>query len=185
MANWYKDQLTNKNFLSPIGFIFVLDKAKKVSFLCQRASIPEISLGQVDIPTAGYAKIPMNGNIEYSQLSLDFIVDEDLRNYMEIHNWIRALGTPSDFIDRKRWNELYTMDNRSNTDDAKWSDATLLVLNNNNVTNFDVVFQSLWPVSLSTVAFDVTGTDNEFMTATATFNYTVFEVRNQGSKVKR
>lgn len=185
MANWYKDQLTNKNFLSPIGFVFVLDKAKKVSFLCQRASIPEMSLGQVDIPTAGYAKIPMSGNIEYSQLTLDFIVDEDLRNYMEIHNWIRALGTPQDYIDRMNWNDQYRMDTRSNTDDAKWSDATLLVLNNNNIANFDVVFQSLWPVSLSTVAFDVTGTDNEFMTATATFNYSVFEVRNQGSRDKR
>ena len=107
MANWYKDQLTNKNFLSPIGFVFVLDKAKKVSFLCQRASIPEMSLGQVDIPTAGYAKIPMSGNIEYSQLTLDFIVDEDLRNYMEIHNWIRALGTPQDYIDRMNWNDQY------------------------------------------------------------------------------
>ena len=185
VPSWSKDQLTNKNFLSPIGFVFVLDKAKKVSFLCQRASIPEMSLGQVDIPTAGYAKIPMSGNIEYSQLTLDFIVDEDLRNYMEIHNWIRALGTPQDYIDRMNWNDQYRMDTRSKTDDAKWSDATLLVLNNNNIANFDVVFQSLWPVSLSTVAFDVTGTDNEFMTATATFNYSVFEVRNQGSRDKR
>ena len=83
------------------------------------------------------------------------------------------------------WNDQYRMDTRSKTDDAKWSDATLLVLNNNNIANFDVVFQSLWPVSLSTVAFDVTGTDNEFMTATATFNYSVFEVRNQGSRDRR
>ena len=58
MANWYQDQLTNKNFLSPIGFVFTLDKAKKASFLCQRAAIPDISLGQVDIPTAGRISIP-------------------------------------------------------------------------------------------------------------------------------
>ena len=45
MSNWYKDQLTNKNFLSPIGFVFLLDKAKKTSFLCQKAEIPALSLG--------------------------------------------------------------------------------------------------------------------------------------------
>ena len=49
MANWYQDQLTNKNFLSPIGFVFILEKARNVSFLCQKAEIPPISLGQVDI----------------------------------------------------------------------------------------------------------------------------------------
>ena len=185
MANWYKDQLTNKNFLSPIGFIFILDKAKKVSFLCQKAEIPEISLGQVDIPTPGFAKIPMSADVQYGQLTLDFIVDEDLRNYMEIHNWIRALGTPQDYQDRKDWNDRYRFDQRALTDDAKWSDATLQVLNNNNIVNFDVIFQSLWPVSLSTVPFDVTGTDNDFLTATATFKYTLYEIRNTNSTTRR
>ena len=104
---------------------------------------------------------------------------------MEIHNWIRALGTPQDYQDRKDWNDRYRFDQRALTDDAKWSDATLQVLNNNNIVNFDVVFQSLWPVSLSTVPFDVTGTDNDFLTATVTFNYSVFEVRNVNTKTKR
>ena len=85
MANWYNDQLKNKNFLSPIGFVFVLDKAKKTSFLCQRAAIPDISLGNVDIPTAGRIVIPIEGNVVYGDFSIDFIVDEDMRNYMEIH----------------------------------------------------------------------------------------------------
>ena len=45
MANWYQDQLTNKNFLSPIGFVFLLEKARKTSFLCQKAEIPSMTLG--------------------------------------------------------------------------------------------------------------------------------------------
>ena len=53
MANWYQEQLTNKNFLSPIGFIFILDKALKTSFLCQKAEIPTLNLGNVDLPTRG------------------------------------------------------------------------------------------------------------------------------------
>ena len=92
MANWYQDQLTNRNFLSPIGFLFVLNKAKRVSFLCQKAMIPTLELGQVDIPTAGFVSLPREGNIQYGALSLEFIVDEDLRNYMELHNWMRALS---------------------------------------------------------------------------------------------
>ena len=94
MANWYNDQLTNKNYLSPIGFIFLLDKAKKASFLCQRAEIPTMTLGEVNIPTRGLVPIPVEGNMRYGDLTITFIVDEDLRNYMELHNWKRALSNP-------------------------------------------------------------------------------------------
>ena len=72
MANWYTDQLDNRNFLSPIGFLFLIEKAKKVSFLCQKASIPTLSLGKVEIPTAGRVSIPIEGNVEYGDLEVDY-----------------------------------------------------------------------------------------------------------------
>ena len=182
MANWYQDQLTNKNFLSPIGFVFLLQRAKKTSFLCQKATIPNMSLGEVPIPTAGMVPIPIEGNMVYGDLEVEFIVDEDLRNYMEIHNWMRALGTPQNYGERDVWNR----NNRSHTsDDPRYSDATLQVLNNNNLANFDVLFKSLFPTNLSGIPFDVTGNDNQFLTATATFKYILFEVRNVSSQTRR
>ena len=182
MANWYQDQLTNKNFLSPIGFVFTLDKAKKASFLCQRAAIPAISLGQVDITTAGRLSIPMEGKVVYGEFSIDFIVDEDLKNYIEIHNWIRALGVPDNVAERRAF---VTANQFVEGQDPKYSDGTLQVLNNNNLVNFDVVFKNMFPTSLSTIDFDVTQSDNEFLTATATFKYLLYEVRNKNSQTRR
>ena len=182
MANWYNDQLTNKNFLSPIGFLFILDKAKKVSFLCQRAEIPQMTLGDVQIPTRGLVPIPVEGNMRYSDFTIEFIVDENLENYLQIHNWMRALGTPQELAERKSWRDLHRKDP---SQDPRFSDATLQVLNNNNQVNFDVVFKDLFPVELSTLAFDVTGNDNEYFTATCTFKYTIFEVRNKNSQTRR
>lgn len=182
MANWYSDQLTNRNFLSPIGFLFTLDKARKVSFLCQRAEIPTITLGDVNIPTRGLVPIPIEGNITYGEFNVEFIVDEDLKNYMEIHNWMRALGTPQSIDDRvafKTENQITT------TQEYRYSDGTLQILNNNNRVNFDVVFKGLWPVSLSTLSFDVTGSDNDFFTASVTFKYTLYEVREKNSQTRR
>ena len=181
MANWYQDQLTNKNFLSPIGFVFVLDKAKRVSFLCQKAEIPSLTVGNIDIPTRGMARIPVEGNIVYGDLSLEFVVDEDLQNYMEIHNWLRALGTPQEMKERKDWVNKYA--NREG--DARFSDATLQVLNNNNLVNFDVVFKQLFPIELTSLPFDVTQTDNEYFTATVMFKYMLYEVRNKNSQKRR
>ena len=182
MANWYEDQLTNRNFLSPIGFLFILDKARKVSFLCQKAEIPTVELGQVEIPTRGLVPIPVEGNMRYSEFSIEFIVDEDLRNYMQIHNWMRALGTPQEFKERRVWLDKYA---DSPSEDPRFSDATLQILNNNNQANFDVVFKDMFPVNLSSLPFDVTGGDNDYFTSTATFRYTLYEIRNTNSQTKR
>ena len=184
--NWYQDQLTNKNFLSPIGFVFLLEKSRKVSFLCQKASIPELNLGDVSVPTRGLVRVPLEGNIQYGDLTLDFIVDEYLRNYMEIHNWLRALGTPDNYGERTSWMmEHGDSKTLKNNRMAKTSDGTLQVLNNNNVANFDVVFKSVFPINLSSLPFDVTGSDNNYFTATATFRYTLYEVRNVNSPTRR
>ena len=182
MANWYTEQLTNKNFLSPIGFLFILDKAQKVSFLCQKAEIPTLTLGDVQIPTRGLVPIPVEGNMRYSDFTIEFIVDENLENYMQIHNWMRALGTPQELKERKLWRDQHQ---DSPTQDPRFSDATLQVLNNNNVANFDVVFKDLFPSDLSTLSFDVTGSDNDYFTATATFKYTLYEIRNVNSQTRR
>ena len=183
MSNWYQAQLTNKNFLSPIGFVFLLDKARKASFLCQRAYIPEISLGDIAKPTRGFVTVPLEGNIQYSELNIDFIVDEDLRNYMELHNWIRALGTPDTIQERRDW--VNSNSDVIGTQDFKVSDGTLQVLNNNNITNFDVVFKDMFPTNLSTLDFNVTSTDNEFMTASVTFKYLLYEIRNVNTQTRR
>ena len=56
---------------------------------------------------------------------------------------------------------------------------------NNNLVNFDVVFKSVFPVSLSTMPFDVTGTDNDYLTATASFEYVLYEVREKNQQKLR
>ena len=182
MANWYAEQLTNRNFLSPIGFLFTLEKARKASFLCQRASIPTLSLGNVDIPTRGLVTIPTEGNLVYGGFEIEFIVDEDLRNYMEIHNWMRGLGAPQSIDDRVNFK---TANQRQENFDYRYSDGTLQVLNKKNLSNFEVVFKNLWPTELSTLSFDVTGGDNDFLSATASFKYTIYEIRNVNSQTKR
>ena len=48
---------SNKNFLSPIGFLFLLDRAKKTTFLCQKANIPAFTTGNIEIPTRGLSLI--------------------------------------------------------------------------------------------------------------------------------
>ena len=120
--------------------------------------------------------------MRYSDVTIESIVDEDMENYMQIHNWMRALGTPQELKERKLWNDA---NRKIKGQDVRFSDATLQVLNNNNIANFDVIFKDLFPVDLSTLSFDVTGSDNDYFTATATFKYTLYEIRNVNSQTRR
>ena len=106
-----------------------------------------------------------DGQATYANLQIQFIVDENLENYMQIHNWMRAIATPEDYEDRFEWIDDKSRETRYNTDSPSLtfvSDGTLQVLNNNNVANFDVTFTDMFPVALSSLPFDVTQTDNSY-----------------------
>ena len=95
---------------------------------------------------------------------------------------MRALGTPQYYDERVAWETKYQ---DAPSQDVRFSDATLQVLNNNNLANFDVVFKDLFPTELSTLSFDVSQGDNSFMTAQATFKYTLYEIRNVNTRTRR
>jgi hypothetical protein len=176
-ANAYQRQIKNRNFLAPTGFRLVLNRSPKVAFFSNAANIPGIILGEATQPT--YLKdIPTPGDkIVFDDFNIRFLVDEDLKNYMELQNWIRGLGYPEsleeiyDLQEEKRNVDM----SKSNTMDI-YSDGTLTVLGSNNNAIFKVNFSDLWPYSLTTLNFDATETDVNFFTAEVGFKYTIYNI---------
>ena len=171
--------IPNRNFLSPTGFKFALKRSPGVAFFCNQANIPSLDLGIAEQPT--YLKnIDVPGDkIQFGDLNLRFLVDEDLMNYMEIQNWIRGLGYPekiSEFADLENQSVLGKEVKFGQSGDDIYSDATLQVLSNNLVPQFQVVFSDCFPYSLSTVTFDATDTDIEYFTADVSFKYTIYRI---------
>ena len=101
MARAFANQIDNRNFLSPVGFKFTLSKEPKVSFFSNAARIPELTLGTALQPS--YLKdIDVPGDkLQYGDFSFRFLVDENLENYLIIHNWMRGLGVPEKFQERQ------------------------------------------------------------------------------------
>ena len=168
--------IDNRNFLSPTGFKFGLKRSPGVAFFCNQANIPSLDLGVAEQPS--YLKdIPLPGDkMQFGDLNLRFLVDEDLVNFMEIQNWMRGLGFPeslAEFNDLK--NEAILGPMGKSTDDV-YSDATLQILSSNLIPKFQVVFNDLFPYSLSTVTFDATDTDIEYFTADVSFKYTLYQI---------
>ena len=103
---------------------------------------------------------------------------EDLKNYLEIQNWMRGLGYPESL------EEIYTFQKTGNINaklDSQrqlglFSDGTLQVLTNSSIPNFQVVFKDLFPYSLGTLSFDATSTDIQYFTADVSFKYTIYNI---------
>lgn len=161
----------NKNFLSPLGFKFQVKKCPTVNFFVQTVNIPSIVLPDTYAPNP-FVKIPYSGeHITYGDLTLTFKVDEDLVNYLEIHNWIKALGFPDKF-------DQYDVINRKPimSGEGIRSDISLLVLSSSRNPTYDITFKDAFPVSLSGVEFDTRTQDVQYVTATTTFKYISYEI---------
>jgi hypothetical protein len=174
-------QPENRNFLSPTGFKFTLKKTPKVSFFCNEANIPDLNLGVAVQPT--YLKdIDLPGDkIVFGDLSLRFLVDENLENYMEIQNWIRGLGYPEKISQFADLDESGVVQGRYAKDRQNiYSDGTLQVLTSSSIPNFQVVFKDLFPYSLGTLSFDATQTDIQYFTADVSFKYTIYNIVDLG-----
>jgi len=170
----FDKQIQNRNYLSNVGFNFTLARFPKVDFFSNTANLPGLTLGTVNAPN--YLKeLPLAGDrLVFEDFSLQFIVDEQLQNYLAIHNWMKGLGFPDsigDFMDL-----VTDEDNNQFNMDLQYSDGTLNVLNNQFNTVSKVKFNGLFPVSLSGLQFDATNTDYQNLTATVTFKYTIYNI---------
>ena len=184
MACDFPNQITNRNFLAPSGFKFTLSKEPKVSFFCTSARIPEISLDTAVQPS--YLKdldIP-GEKLTYGDLSLRFLIDEDMENYMAIHNWLTGLGFPETTQDYK--DLIADPVDVTQPGDAKrgFSDGSLTILNSNYRANAIVKFKDLFPVSLTSLEFDASVTDIEYFTAEVTFKYTIYNILDSDNRTR-
>ena len=173
MAKISDTQIANRNFLAPVGFKFSLSKFPKVDFFCNSARIPEITLGTAIQPS--YLKeIDIPGEkLIYGDLSIRFLVDEQLENYVAVHNWITGLGfpeTPQQFIDK-------TTDRDGLRDfQEQFCDGSLHILNSNYNDVAIVKFKDIFPTSITSLDFDATETDINYFTAEATFKYVIYSI---------
>jgi hypothetical protein len=173
------NQISNRNFLSPIGFKFNLVRYPKVSFFSNSAKIPELTMG-VEVQPNYLNDIPVPGNkMTFGDFRLKFFVDEDMENYMIIHNWITALGGSGSL---KEYGDLLKDNNGIIDEKRAFSDGSLKVLNSNYRDVATVRFSDLWPVSLTSLDFTAMSTDINYFTAEVVFKYTIYDILGANNK---
>ena len=179
------DQL---DYASPTQFRFGVHQLPKVEFFTVGANLPGISAG-VTTQATPFKDIPLMGEkLTYENLSISFIVDEYLENYISLHNWMVGIGFPEKREQFRTYRDVTsntpakgdtpTVDRigKATADRALYSDAFLQILSNKNNPIVEVNFENIFPISLGALDFTQTATDVEYMVATAEFAYQIYEI---------
>ena len=183
-------QPTKLDYASPTQFKFNIVQLPKVEFFTTAANLPGISLTGAEQATP-FKDIPIMGDkLNFDNLTVNFIVDEFLENYLQLHSWLYGIGFPKnrqqfrDFRGSESVTPTATQGVSDDIGDVKpatasrgmFGDATLTILSNKNNPIVEVRFKDVYPASLSGLNYSQATTDVEYLTASADFKYTLYEI---------
>jgi len=169
-------QPENLDFAHPTQFRFNLLKVPNVEYFVTRVNIPGINFsGDASVNTRFKSIAFMGDTLDFSDLELSFMVNEDLSNYREIHDWMIGIAFPKN--NQQHTDAINTSEivKPRRSASVLQSDATLTILTNKNNPTIRVSFKNCYPSSLSGLEYNTQLTDTENLTATVTFKYDIYD----------
>jgi hypothetical protein len=164
---------TNVNPLSPNGYLFTLQRLPTLSYFCQEVSLPAITLPEATQLTP-FSKVALAGDqIDFDTLRVQFLIDDKMENYKAIHNWIIGLGFPEDYAQYTAIIDSVTTAAMSEVAKSS-SDATLVILGNDNNPIQTIQFVDCIPQSLESITFTSTNQDVTYLIGSVTFSYSYY-----------
>ena len=168
MSKLTDTQPANINHLNVVGFEVNIARLPNVEFFCQRVNVPGVILGET-VEASPFMNTPLEGDtLTFESLTIGFILDEDMQNYIEIYNWLSALGFPKSY---DQFSALKRAEKFPSETDSLYSDINIMLLTNKNNPNYQVTFHDIFPTSLGSLNFDAAATTIEPIVVDATFNF--------------
>lgn len=162
--------MSANNYLSGANYKIVFDKIKDVAFYTTQLNWPTVTAPNIDINTPILlTSTPTSGGIVFSEVSFDFIVDENMDNYFKVLYWIYECSLPNTKPSSYK-------DNRYSPE----SDFTVSILDNKLNHKFNVIFEASYPTSLSSPTPFSIDTDTPMVNkCSISLKYTLFYKENE------
>lgn len=168
---------TNVDLLQSTKFRLTFGRLPAITYFCQSANFPGVSLTEVQRSTPFVDLYVPGEKLVYDTFNITFLVDEDLRTWTEIHDWIRGLTFPTDF---KEYVNLSRQAGASNIRGStglkpQYSDAVLTLYTNKNNPNFRIKLVDVFPTSLSSILVNTSDTAENIIVSDATFRFSYYD----------
>ena len=151
------------NFLNPSSFVLTLDSQtySGVEFTVQTMMLPDVTSEGAPLPFKNVNVAMAGDKLAYGAFEVSYLIDEDLLNYKEIYDWMKA--------------NVETLHQQEVIGNNHVRDLTLTIMNSANNVTKQINFIDAYPIALSSLPFDITTTDVEYLTAVVTFQYSYYE----------
>lgn len=151
--------MENINHLSSGNWYVVIPDYEGLTLKLTKFEIPGVEAGQTSIGNRTEFILQTSGDhIQYENLSVEFIIDENLSNYIKLYKWMRH-----------------------NTHMGIEQPASIFchfLSNDKKFQGIEFEFIEAFPISLSKIDLDADATDTQ-VTCSATFAYTVFDITDK------
>jgi len=147
------------NFLNPSSFVLSLDSQtySGAEFTIQTMMLPDVTAEGAPLPFKQVNVAFVSDKIAFGTFEVSYLIDEDLLNYKEIFDWLKA----------------NVKTNHTATNHVR--DLTLTIMNSANNVTKQIKFVDAYPISISSLPFDITTTDVEYLTAVVQFQYSYYQ----------
>ncbi len=178
-ASWSENNPNELDYLRPNAFKFQIHNIPNTNYFCNAANIPEMNLPPA-IQATPFVDVGNPGDkLEFGTLMIRFLIQEDMKNYKELYDWLVGLGFPQNRKQSKEWSDKqnYRFPDQDGNQAAKQkSDATLILLDSNNNPKINITFVDSFPISLQGLDFEISTGSTEYMQGVAMFKYSYYEV---------
>jgi len=163
----------NFNKFNSQTFSLDISKCPMVSDYVQSVSVPGLTLGEAIAGTPFSDRKEPGDKIIFSVLSLTVILDEELKVWKEVYDWINGLGFPESFSQYKNFNpNAKTILSPAEA----FSDASLLLYTSQQKPFMKLKFYDLFPIALGDIPLSFGETGDEFLSVVMDFQYRSYEV---------
>ena len=172
---------SNTDLLQSTKFRLTFDRLPGITYFCQNANFPGVSLTEIMRQTPFVDLYVPGEKLIYDTFNITFLVDEEMRSWLEIHDWMRGITFPTNFQEYVNLARSSTgaINNNfyGNAIGAKpqYGNATLTVYSNKNNPSIRLKFVDIFPTSLATILFNTSDTAENIMTADATFRFNYYD----------
>jgi hypothetical protein len=148
------DQVKNINPITEVQFRFEVLDCPATTFFVQTVNLPGLTMDPIAIGRPLRSGVTLaGGGVEYELLEVGFIVDEYLKNWQEIFNWMTG-------------------------PQPRYSGAVLTILSSSMNPTLEIHFANVFPTALTELQFDSAVQETTSLISTVTFNYSIYTIKN-------
>jgi len=160
---------TTSSLLTANQFKFNTSRIPILSEFAIAANVPSIEFISTDLNTAFGVNIPTaSGKYIFEDLTVQFLVNENLEAWREIYEWIRRLGPINEDVEQLMYNDC----------NVSTTNGELIILNSAYKPKWKYTFYNMFPISLTGFSFSTSAADSVQLQSAVTFRYSYYDLTN-------